>query len=51
METVYWLGVLSWFPKEDMSWSRRCIGVWSVTITYIYPAEARIKGGQGTLKI
>jgi hypothetical protein len=44
MKTVDWLGVFSWFPKEDVTWSRGYIGVWSVTITHVYPTDARVKG-------
>jgi hypothetical protein len=45
MDTVYWLGVFSWFPEKDMTWSRRRIRVWSVAITHVYPAKTRVKGG------
>jgi hypothetical protein len=51
MDTVYWLGVFPWFPKEDMAWSRRCIGVWGVIITHIYSAKARVKSRRGVLEI
>jgi hypothetical protein len=44
METIYWLGVFLWFPEEDMTGSRGCIRVWSITIAHIYSTEARVKG-------
>jgi hypothetical protein len=51
MDTIYWLGVFPWFPKEDMAWSRRCIGIWSVTITHVYSAKTRVESRGGALEI
>jgi hypothetical protein len=39
----YWLGMFLWFPKKDIAGSRGCIGDWGVTVTHIYPTEARVK--------
>ena len=51
VNTVYWLGVFPRFPKKDMSWSGGCIRVWSVAVTHVYSAKARIKGRRSALEI
>jgi hypothetical protein len=51
MKAFYRLGMFPRLPKEDMTWSGGCIGVWSVIITHVYSTEARIESGQGALKI
>jgi hypothetical protein len=51
MKTIYWLGVFPWFPKENMTGSRGCVRVGSVTITHVYSAKARVKSRRGALEI
>jgi hypothetical protein len=33
------------FPKKDIIRSRGYIGDWGVTVTHIYPTEARVESG------